>query len=443
MRCIFAIKKIIVIAQMKLHTIATFNKMSSICIKSCEKHTLLATIRFILFACLVLIHFSTFGNSTSNTKDSSYPSINVLRKIASLQDEKTGSFESERKYFYSWDWKKDDNVFFTSLVIFTIKHYQNQLSDEEKNIVENIQCNSLPYFQQFRSPKNKYRYNFWRKTPPQVFPNGGWLNLFNKSMALPDDIDDCAMVAMVSENDKNRVADLKKLFSKYASGVLKRNKTFYRKYREDRVYSTWLSEKYPVDIDICVLSNVLLMNYFFDLPLNALDSSSMNLIIHAIKDNKHLTDAEYVSKHYSNSSTIIYHMARLMSFSNYEPLQELKGKLISDAKNLLSKTNHSLEKLLLYNSLLLMGDYSITQESITEDDLQENTYPFFVANMTATLTNPFNRIFNFFRIGRFNYYCNAFNQSLLFENIMLQERKPLHSPNTSTNKHSQQQEQHN
>ena len=194
---------------------------------------------------------------------------------------------------------------------------------------------------------------------------------------------------------------------------------FYKAFKNRPVYSTWLGTKMPKDVDLSVLTNVLLMHTIAKIPLNATDSASLDLIVDLVKANKHLTDPKLVSQHYAYSATIIYHIARLIYFSNYPPLLALKPILLNQALNLSKESKFPLEQLLLNTSILRLGGKMDLPMSVNEVSLIDNDYPYFVANIACILNNPFKRIVNRSNIVRFDYYSYAFNLSLLYENLML------------------------
>jgi hypothetical protein len=355
--------------------------------------------------------------------------LDVLLQIRQLQSNgegyyPKGAFASQRKYYWSTALKEDDNLFFTAFILFQLQRYKGQMLQNEIVIAQDIIAAAMPYFVRFQHAQKRPTYNFWQKNPPVIFPNGGWLNHFNISRALPDDIDDCALATLAIGRDIYQVDSMKHLFVQYKNTQLKTANSFYTKYKNAPVYSTWLGNKFPIDIDICVLSNVLVMNYATETAFNATDSASLQLIIQLIKDKKHIKDARYVSQHYQNTPNILYHIARLMHYSKDSSLCVLKPLIISQAKIQLQQSHKALEQLLLKNTLLQLGETS--PELICRDltGLTQKNYSFFIANMSAVLNNPLKRIVSFTRLGTFNYYCDAFNLSLVLENILL-TRKTL------------------
>ncbi len=350
--------------------------------------------------------------------------IAILKLIADLQinnpsEVLDGSFPSYRKYYFSSKLKQEDNVFFTSLVLFNIGQFSSQMHPEELAMLEKVKSNALVYIDRFKNHNNHLTYNFWPRNPPQIFPNGGWLNLLNKKAALADDIDDGAITLLALGSNDSLARLMQSRIGAFRVGLIKPNRSFYKVYKDRPVYSTWLGTKMPKDVDLSVLTNVLLMHTKAKIPLNATDSASLDLIVDLVKANKHLTDPTYVSQHYANSATILYHVARLAYYSNYPALLALKPVLLEQAIELSRQARFPLEQLLLNTSILRLGGKIDFPFEVNEASLRVNNYPYFVANIASVLINPFKRVVNRSNIVRFDYYSYAFNLSLIYENLML------------------------
>ena len=350
--------------------------------------------------------------------------IAILKLIADLQinnpsDVFNGSFSSNRKYYFSSKLKQEDNVFFTSLVLFNIGQFSLKMHPVELAMIEKAKANAVFYLDRFKNQNNQLTYNFWPRNPPQIFPNGGWLNLFNKKAALADDIDDGAITLLALGANDSLAKAMQLKFGAYRVGLIKPNKSFYKDFKNRPVYSTWLGTKMPKDVDLSVLTNVLLMHTMAKIPLNATDSASLDLIVDLVKANKHITDPTYVSQHYANSATILYHVARLAYYADYPPLLALKPNLLEQAIELSKQARFPLEHLLLNTSILRLGGKIDLPIEVNEASLKVHNYPYFVANIASVLNNPFKRIVNRSNIVRFDYYSYAFNLSLMYENLML------------------------
>ena len=348
----------------------------------------------------------------------------ILKLITDLQIKNpsevlNGSFPSYRKYYFSSKLKQEDNVFFTSLVLFNIGQFSSLMHPEELSMLEKAKSNALVYIDRFKNQNNHLTYNFWPRNPPQIFPNGGWLNLINKNAALADDIDDGAITLLALGSNDSLAKLMQSKIGAFRVGLIKPNRSFYKEYKDRPVYSTWLGTKMPKDVDLSVLTNVLLMHTIAKIPLNATDSASLDLIVDLVKANKHLTDPTYVSQHYANSATILYHVARLAYYSDYPALMALKPVLLEQALALSKQARFPLEQLLLNTSILRLGGKIEFPIDVNEASLKVNNYPYFIANIASVLNNPFKRIVNRSNVVRFDYYSYAFNLSLMYENLML------------------------
>ena len=375
--------------------------------------------------CLVLLVLTFKLYAASRILDTNFNQrLSILNLISNLQlnnpsDGLYGSFPSYRKYYFSSKQTQEDNIFFTSLVLFNIGQFRNLMFPQEVAIIDKAKANALIYIERFKNQNNQLTYNFWPRNPPQIFPNGGWLNQFNNKLAIADDID-VGSIALLALGLNDSVAKaMQSKFGAYRVGLIKPNRSFYRQYKDRPVYSTWLGTRTPKDVDLSVLTNVLLMHTIANIPLNATDSASLDLIVDLVKTNKHLTDPKLVSQHYAYSATIIYHIARLIYFSNYPSLLALKPILLNQAFILSKESKFPLEQLLLNTSILRLGGKIDLPMSVNEVSLIGNDYPYFVANIACILNNPFKRIVNRSNFVRFDYYSYAFNLSLLYENWML------------------------
>lgn len=350
--------------------------------------------------------------------------VTILNLISNLQfkdstDVLNGSYPSYRKYFFSAKLKQEDNVFFTSLVLFNIGQFASRMHHDELVMLDKAKANAIIYIDRFKNQNNQLTYNFWPRNPPQIFPNGGWLNLLNNNAALADDIDDCAITLLALGVNDSTAKAMQSKFGDYRVGLIKPNKSFYKAFKNRPVYSTWLGTKMPKDVDLSVLTNVLLMHTISKIPLNATDSASLYLIVDLVKANTHITDPTYVSQHYANTATILYHLARLTYYSDYPALLALKPILLEQALALSKQARFPLEQLLLNTSVLRLGGKIDFPIEVNETSLMANNYSYFVANIASVLNNPFKRIVNRSNIVRFDYYSYAFNLSLLYENLML------------------------
>jgi hypothetical protein len=384
------------------------------------------SILFIIFCALVVR-----GNTQSST-DTIW-SYQILTKIQALQQTNTGFppgiFPSTRVYAYNKNNSKNDpNVFFTGLIVHTLKKYQKQCTPYQQGIINQIVKDGLSSVGLFKNKRGRDTYNFWRTDTPQIFPNAGWLNKFDKSQSLPDDFDDTVILLWAEEVTKERAAVVHDSMQLYANTKVKTVKNTLAPFKNLPAYSTWFGKKMPIDFDMAVLCNVLSFVNAYDLQWTASDSASLQLITTAINNNWHITKADFIAPHYAKPAVIMYHIARLLSAGNQqniESLVALKPTLLKQTDSLLTISKDPLEAILLNTARVHFG--GIPNEVFQTPDqaaIEQSKYPFFIANMASMLPSPIKRPLSKLAFAKFEYRCPAYNLALLWENRYL--CVPLH-----------------
>jgi len=357
----------------------------------------------------------------------------LLQRIASMQANTDGnipkgSFASYRTYHLNKHRQKADiNAFYTGLICFTLRDLENQFDIIEKQKVDNIINQAKPYFNKFKNQKGRNTYNFWSTDTPRIFPNSGLLNVFNTSQALPDDFDD-TVILLMAMNAPNSVANaIHELMQDYTNQSKKKISNTFKQYQDIPAYSTWFGKKMPVDFDVSVLMNVLYFVQKYQLPFSKADSASVDLIVKVIASNQYETAASYISPHYNTTAIILYHLSRLMALKPIPALEQYKYQLIESAKNSYHHSNSFLEKIILSTTLMRWGiempRMVIPAESNLIELIEEDDYPFFIANIASMLTNPFKKIASSTGLVKFTYHSPAYNQLLLLENLVWQQKR--------------------
>ncbi len=340
-----------------------------------------------------------------------------------------GSIPSYRMYALNKTrYKADINPFFTGLVAFTLEDIKRDLSPTQQIQANTIIHNTQAVYPIFQNRKNKRdTYNFWPTEHPQIFPHSGWLNLFNKSRSLPDDLDDTVIILMAQKSHDSIAKAIHQLMQRYTNNENKKVTNTFPEYQKIGAYSTWFGEKMPVDFDISVLSNVLYFVQFYNLKWTAADSASLYLIEDMIKTNKHVQFANYVSPHYATLPNILYHVSRLMSLKPIPSLEQLKPQLIEDTKKALTSATSFMDKILLSTSLLRWGveppEIIIDESKSLIDLIEDEQFYFFIASMASMLPDPWKKRVTNMGVGTFYYYCPAYNNLLLLENLIWQKRR--------------------
>jgi hypothetical protein len=388
------------------------------------------SILFIIFCVLVVR-----GNTQSST-DTIW-SYQILTKIQALQQTNTGFppgiFPSTRVYAYNKNNSKNDpNVFFTGLIVHTLKKYQKQCTPYQQGLIQQIVKDGLSSVGLFKNKSGRDTYNFWRTDTPQIFPNAGWLNKFDKSQSLPDDFDDTVILLWAQEVTKERAAVVHDTMQLYANTKVKTVKNSFPAFKNLPAYSTWFGKKMPIDFDMAVLCNVLSFVNAYDLQWTASDSASLQLITTAIHKNWHVTKADFIAPHYAKPAIIMYHIARLLTAGNQqniETLIALKPTLLKQTDSLLAISKDPLEAILLNTARFHFGgtysvDVNATPQTPDQAAIEQSKYPFFIANMASMLPSPIKRPLSKLAFAMFEYRCPAYNLALLWENRYL--CVPLH-----------------
>lgn len=360
----------------------------------------------------------------------------LLQRIDALQLKEDGVFPkgsipSYRMYALNKTrYKADINPFFTGLVAFTLEDIKADLSPAQQTLANTIINNTQPVYPIFQNRKNnRITYNFWPTDHPQIFPHSGWLNLFNKSRALPDDLDDTVIILMAQRRSDSVAKAIHQLMQRYTNNENKKVTNTFPEYLKVGAYSTWFGEKMPVDFDISVLSNVLYFVQSYNLKWTAADSASLYLIEDMVKTNKHIKFANYVSPHYATLPNILYHISRLMSLKTIPSLEKLKPQLIEDTKTALASATTFMDKVILSTSLLRWGvqppEIILDPTTSLVDLIEDEQFYFFIASMASMLPDPWKKRVTNMGVGTFYYYCPAYNNLLLLENLVWQKRRRM------------------
>jgi hypothetical protein len=397
------------------------------------KFTVLSSFKYISFLLIWMIVFSK-GNVV-NATDSTITHL-LLKRLELLQLKtdhvfSKGSFSSYRAYSLNKTIEKaDDNAFFTGLICFTLRDLLKDLNAVDQKIALSIIEKSVPYFDHFKNQKGRNTYNFWSTNPRKIFPNSGWMNLFDHSQSLPDDFDDTVILLMAMDASVSNASEVHDLMQDFVNGKGKEIKNTFDSYKNIPAYSTWFGKKMPVDFDISVLSNVLYFVQQYHLKWTNSDSASLNLIANVIADKKYLESPSSVSPHYNRSPIILYHLSRLMSIQFIPEMEKYKNELIEASRKLLAESPSFIEKTILSTALMKWGFeppiITIRSGKSMIDMIDDPNFVFFIANMSSMLPNPMKNVAGSLGVGKFNYYCEAYNLCLVLENIVWQKRIKIH-----------------
>lgn len=351
----------------------------------------------------------------------------TLQRIKSLQNQ-NGNFSTyitNKKQFATT--QKDDNIFYASLISFTLPKHRSVLPESDCLLVDSIRQKISTLYPHFQNRKGRLSYNFWRTDTAFVFPYTRWIRLLKKNTSLPDDMDDTVLSLLAQDADSASAAEAHAIMQEYVNKTGK-TKTIDKKYRSFKAYSVWYGKHFPPVFDVCVLSNILCFVQQYRLQWTAADSASLQVIVQAIVNNDYMNKSLLISPYYGNTSLILYHVARLMSYENIPQLEALKIKLVTSIAVQLAKSNDILEKTILSSSLMKLGyaspPLSLPNNSQVIHQIETSSFPFFIGNIPSYFSPLYKRMFYAKSWLLFYHYCPAYNDALLLEYLMLKKGMP-------------------
>lgn len=177
-----------------------------------------------------------------------------------------------------------------------------------------------------------------------------------------------------------------------------------------------------IELDACVLSNVLYCLYRYKLPFNQHDQDSLLYIRSVIETGRYKTEPFRCAHQYPRTPLIIYHVARLVAA--FEPLflKKIKPELLRTCYELLESPVHPMDRVLLSTSLLRLGEnpVPVPVHTYTAKDFQG--FWFFIAGLLTAYENPL-----LYRIAHSKWFhmyweCEAHCWALLAEYTALHHR---------------------
>lgn len=328
------------------------------------------------------------------------------------------SYISNQSHFN--DRKKDNNIFFTALIDYTLGHI------DSKHLINSSQYDSVhahasTTYSYFKNRKGRTTYNFWRTDSTYIFPYTWWIRKVKNNTALPDDMDDTVLGLLAQHADSATASAVHQEMQQYINKNKKKAKAIDKHYRQYSAYSVWYGKHFPVVFDVCVLSNVLNFVQHYNLQWTAADSASLQVIIQSITRGDYIKRPLSVSPYYGNTSIILYHIARLMSSKPIPELEALKVKLLTTAINQFAQTKNPLEKAILCTAIIRWGYIPPSFKMPDITTIEHNDLPFFIGNIPSYFSVVIKQFFYSKGWGLFYHYCPAYNDALFVEYLALKK----------------------
>ena len=298
----------------------------------------------------------------------------VIAKLAAMQVQEDpfydqGLFRSYRK----WDDQMvEDNTFsYPATISYWLTTFQEQLPNEVQPQAEQIIANVNKNWFRYANRKGEASFNFWQTIAPDLpFPNG--TKYRKHGNRLPDDLDDSSMIAMALSDDSLSATVRQKIVNYAKSNNHKEVDSAPRPLRRSEAYRTWFADKWIQDLDVGVMSNILMFNFINGFPLNHYDSATIQHIDQVIKSDLHFEEPDKVSPYYTSTAKIIYHIARMISFDQAGYFDDLKSTLLADCQKAWDTSGSEMERLMLLtaNGWLGGGKLGVLDEEELLADIQ-------------------------------------------------------------------------
>lgn len=386
----------------------------------------ICSMRSIVIVLLTLVTY--WGKATDSLLIPKLLQNIVNKQVLSTDFFVEGSFPGFRQHNNDEALKADNNIFYTTLIAYTLQDLKPYLTKEEAIVADTVIQRSKRAFPHYQNAKGRLSYNFWQtKNGGDFFPNERWLNSLKNKLALPDDLDDTGMILSVLNIDSTTAAKAHLLMQQFANGKYTTIKNTYKNFRNVPAYSTWYGVKMPVDFDFGVHCNILSFINKYHLPWSYSDSATYNLLLAMIDDKLFLRQPEYISPYYGYAPVLLYHLARLMSVKYMPELESRKQELIKDAADLLHSTDNILYKTLLATCLLKWN--AITPEinlpvGIENGIANTTDFVYYTGHLFGHLNNnSIKKIAGKLNITQYKWYCAAYNDCLVLEYLILKYRR--------------------
>ncbi len=351
--------------------------------------------------------------------DSVYPQdFHILQKIDSLQSRGTafyrkGLFPTRIRFENRRKTHEDNNIFFTALTVYTLQSLRSSFAAEGKTLIDTMEARALRTYPYYKNRQGGPTYNFYQTHPDRPFPGFPALSK-KKRFRLADDLDDVSFLYLTQHTPDSLNEAVKHEMEQQTRSPEKVRSTFQR-YRRSKAYRTWFAHRMKQDLDICVMSNVLLFVYQKHLPLDSTDYRTIRLISRMVEDNDIMKYGYLVSSHYQQTPVILYHLSRLILVADNPELNELIPKIVADLKSELKVSHNRLEQIILLSSLYRLNqpvDFTFTYGSILKD---MPSFYWFRANPFSGSNVFLKRIMGRHGLLNFKYSAQAFYWSLVLE----------------------------
>ncbi|MBN2743767.1 MAG: hypothetical protein JXR39_07730 [Marinilabiliaceae bacterium] len=345
--------------------------------------------------------------------------IDILQHMAIAQQssEQPGMIPGWRSHGLMGWTRRERTLFFSSAVAFVLKSHLQIMDGDERACAEGIIREANAHYGRFWNV-SRPSVNFWSRRPREWFPGGRLLHRF-RFFDLPDDVDSTAMVMLTAGTDTANVQQFHDLLPCHANTVRLCLRNGCEAYRHMPFYSTWLGEKMPIEMDVCVLTNLMLLFWKSGVALNQHDAATRELLHLVVGSGKIVCDAFRLSPEYPRAALIYYHLSRLAAlvpfFFEADAMQQLRAQVLHA-----SCSSGTMDDLLLDNARLLLGVDPASIMTVPGRPGRRDYW--FTAGFLSVYAHPLLQRLAPLALFHYRYHCPAFIDALVVENLLLRRQ---------------------
>ena len=331
-----------------------------------------------------------------------------------------GLFASQR--LHKKNVYEDNSLFFSTLIALTLHSIAKETPSESQENIQSIYQGVRKNAFRYRSRRGRATFNYWQTDPDIPHPNAPAKYQTDK-YKVPDDFDDTSMIAVLLDSPEF-AQEIRQEMVRYTATRKKKVKTTFNRLKRSEAYGVWYADKWKQEFDICALTNTLLFVLRYGYELNRYDSASFSLIQESIMDELHQKHPFVLSPYYNKTPVILYHVSRLMAMNPPGFLAELKSAIISELHSELKSTEFELHKIILYTSLLRLGETPVPIIDVKKLLEEQEEFHWFSANiMLAAGSGTFLRkTLNDSKLVPTLYWrCDPYYWTLVLEFLVLRD----------------------
>ena len=311
----------------------------------------------------------------------------------------------------------DDNVFYPALIDLTLTPLLDRMTPDERKRTERLLAAIRANYPAYESVRCPGLYNFYRTRPPAPYPNGRLLRRI-RHFRLPADADDTVLVSNnLPDVDPATVAYVREQLVRFSNLAGKKVRHPLPGYGDIPAHGVWFgSGAMPVEIDLCVLCNILYFTARRGAAFNATDRASFDFLARALATGDLFDHPFALSHYYPDPTVILYHYGRLWSALDEPDRWFDRSALLAAVVRRWEQDERPLPRLLLATTTLKLGatppPLTISPPALSASFA---TFPFFVAPMLAGTHRPWFRRLAARRVFQLYYRCEAYYWVLVWE----------------------------